>query len=77
MAQKVIKIGSSAAITLPKRILEKLGISIGDKVVVESEGGKIVVEPQKPASSRDAHIAKLTHNFVERYREDLEALSDK
>ena len=35
MTQKVLKVGSSAAVTIPKKSLEELGWKIGDKVSVQ------------------------------------------
>jgi antitoxin component of MazEF toxin-antitoxin module len=35
MAQKVIKIGTSAGVTIPKKQLDELGIKIGDEVEVK------------------------------------------
>ena len=35
MLQKVIKVGNSAAVTIPKYFLEKSSMKIGDKVFVE------------------------------------------
>lgn len=37
MTQKVLKVGSSAAVTIPKRSLGELGLKIGDQVTVEIE----------------------------------------
>lgn len=36
MIQKIIKVGNSAAITIPKEFLEKSGLNIGDDMVVET-----------------------------------------
>jgi len=35
MTQKVIKVGDSAAIIIPKKSLKELGIRLGDEVSVE------------------------------------------
>jgi len=79
MAQKVLKIGPSAGVTLPKRVMEELGIKVGDRVVVETDKSKsgFVVRPIAKLSKQDKKIAELTSNFVERYRADLEALARK
>ena len=44
MAQKVIKTGNSAALTIPSEFVEDLGIRIGDpvKTILEKDKGKII-----------------------------------
>jgi antitoxin component of MazEF toxin-antitoxin module len=79
MTQKVLQVGSSAAVTLSKEALKELGLKVGDRVVVVIDKKRKVVSLQSAAklSPRDEKIAKLTMNFVERYRADLEALAKK
>ena len=77
MIQKILKVGTSAAVTIPKHSLEELGIRIGDQVHVDVKGDAVVVRPAKKHSSRDKKITALTLNFIERYRKDLESLARK
>ena len=79
MAQKILKIGSSAGITIPKKFLMKLGLSVGDTVELdEAEDSKsIVIQSTKQDNNRRERIAKLTTEFIDEYRDDLEALADK
>ena len=79
MTQKVLKIGSSAAVTIPKKSLEELGLKFGDEVTVDinPEKQSVLIRPAKNLSDADKKIAKLTLNFINRYRKDLEALADK
>ena len=79
MIQKVLKVGSSAAVTIPKKSLEELGIRIGDEVKVEvrPERKEVSIKPAKELSKEDAKIARLTLNFINRYRRDLEVLARK
>lgn len=78
MTQKVLKVGSSAAVTIPKKSLRELGLKVGDVVHVEVNPRTKVVS-FSPAKSRakDQRIAALTLNFIKRYRKDLEALARK
>ncbi len=39
----ILKIGKKGAIYLPKKLMKKLGISEGDKVLVKIEEGKITL----------------------------------
>lgn len=79
MTQKVLKVGSSAAVTIPKDILKELGVRIGDRIVLRFNKAKraVVIEAQKETSQEDQKIARLTLNFINRYRKDLEALARK
>lgn len=79
MTRKVIKIGTSTGITIPKEVLEELGLSTGDEVELEIDpkANKISVTPTVGLSKADKKIAKLTMDFINRYRSDLTALADK
>lgn len=79
MTQKVLKVGSSAAVTIPKDILKELGVRIGDRVRLRFNEAKrtIVIGPEKETSKEDQRIARLTLDFINRYRKDLESLAKK
>lgn len=79
MIQKVLKIGSSAGVTIPKKALAPLHIKIGDKINVEVNRKipRIIIEPLAATLEIDEKIAKLTLDFIKRYRKDLEALANK
>ena len=79
MVQKVLKVGDSAAVTIPKKSLEELGLKIGDRVSVEidQKSRTVSIRPVRELSRQDRKIAELTLNFIERYRDDLETLAKK
>jgi len=69
MVQKVIKIGDSLGVTIPKKQLNELGISIGDEI-------KITI---KPVAKTDAQ-AKLMNEydaFVSQYGQTLKNLAKR
>ncbi|MBI2587982.1 AbrB/MazE/SpoVT family DNA-binding domain-containing protein [Candidatus Azambacteria bacterium] len=76
MTQKVLKVGSSAAVTIPKKSLEELGLRVGDRVRVEIDAKRraVVVEP---ITRVDRELLAWTKKFIERYRPALEALAKK
>ena len=77
MTQKVLKVGTSAAVTIPKKSLKELGLKIGDSVIVEidREGRTVSISPiSKPV---DKELLDWTDNFVKRYRPALLALAKK
>jgi len=79
MTQKVLKVGSSAAVTIPKDILKELGVRIGDRITLHFNKAKraVIIESTKATSLEDQKIARLTMSFIKRYRKDLEALAKK
>ena len=76
MLQKILKVGSSAAVTIPKKSLEELGLSIGDsvRVSVNSTEHKISIEQ---AVVVDRELVDWTKKFIGKYRTALEALAKK
>ena len=68
MVQKVIKIGSSAGVTIPKKQLKELGISVGDEVNITLQ-----------AIKTDKHKGLMAEydKFVAQYGQALKNLSDR
>lgn len=63
MFRKIFKTGHSLAVTLPKKILDELGLKPGDKVVLEFD------ERRKEAVLKKAHThAQLEMNLKIRHR---------
>lgn len=71
MQRKIIKIGSSAAVIVPKEVLREHKLKVGDFVnVTLSKGnesaGSIALDPQ---------IVQWTDKFIEEYRPMLKKLA--
>ncbi|HRH55879.1 MAG TPA: AbrB/MazE/SpoVT family DNA-binding domain-containing protein [Candidatus Paceibacterota bacterium] len=78
MIQKVLKVGSSAAVTIPKKSLEELGVKIGDSVLVSVHDKKVTIEARTISQSVvDTDTVAWAKSFIEAYRPALEALKDK
>ena len=79
MVCKLFKTGNSIVVSLPKDVIEPLGVTEGTDVSVEldREKGQIVIRPvQSPiAGVIDADFARQVAEFIEEYRPALEALS--
>jgi len=76
MIQKVLKVGDSAAVTIPKRSLEKLGLKIGDRVSLDiNKSEKAVIV--KPFIKPDKELMDWTNKFINKYRPALEELAKK
>ena len=67
MVQKIIKIGSSAGVTIPKKQLDELGLIVGDEV-------KIDIQPVN--SGRKAYMDELDR-FMDIYDQDLKNLAKR
>ncbi len=76
MRRKLIKIGDSSAVTIPKKSLEELGLKEGDEVTLDIDK-KTRAVTIKPAFSVDPELLEWTDRFIKRYRSALDALSRK
>ena len=80
MLQKVIKVGNSAAVTIPKDILKQTKIKTGAKVYVQLDNATssiIVSSEQKPFKGLSPDIADWTKTFIDKNRQVLEELANK
>ena len=77
MTQKVLKVGSSAAVTILKKSLEELGLKPGDRVSVKIDKKQRRVSIEPVVWEVDKELLDWTRKFIERYRPALEALAKK
>lgn len=84
MLQKVIKVGNSAAVTIPKIILQETGLEIGDSVEVAGIKKPIKVEiiPRKTkvlrrGSGITKSFTRSVDEFIKTYRPVLEELAKR
>lgn len=77
ITQKVLKVGSSAAVTIPKGSLKELGLKVGDRVhvAIDRKRRAVVIEPSR--AGVDPELLDWTRKFIARYRPALEALARK
>jgi len=74
MIQKVLKVGSSAAVTIPKKSLKELGLKIGDSVSITVNRARKQVVIEMPVSV-DSELMAWTDSFIKKYRPALKALA--
>lgn len=76
MVRRILKIGSSAAITVPLKSLSELGLKVGDRVIVEinKETKTLVI---KPVVKVEKELFEWTKKFINKYRPTLEELAKK
>jgi putative addiction module antidote len=79
MTQKVIKVGNSSAVIIPKQSLLELGLKPGDKVVVETDKKRkrLLVKSSGRQARVSNELLDWTEKFIQRYRPALEALAKK
>lgn len=78
MIQKVIKVGNSIAVTMPKDFIKGARIKAGDEVVVESSLDTLTVRPKsKGAFGLTPEFVKSVDDFIAEYRPALEELASK
>ena len=70
MVQKVIKIGTSAGVTIPKKQLEELNIGVGDEIEFT-----ITKKTTKPTKHEEL-LANLD-GFMKTYDQDLKNLAQR
>jgi antitoxin component of MazEF toxin-antitoxin module len=78
MVNKILRVGDSAAITIPRSVLKEMGLSIGDKMVVTylPNENEIVVKPLSTGATLVSdRVARLTAHFIDRYRGALKRLA--
>lgn len=62
MLQKIIKVGNSAALTIPQSFLKKVGWKVGDELVVEGDSEMRVLVLKDKTSP---YKTKITPEFKE------------
>lgn len=70
MKQKVIKIGSSAGVKIPKKQLDELGIAVGDEV-------KVSIEAVSKNADKHSKLLGEYHDFVKVYGKTLKNLAKR
>lgn len=67
MIQKVIRVGNSVAVTIPKKVLEEKSIKVGDNVNISID----------PVFVADQDIHDLTQKLIKQYNSALKQLASK
>jgi putative addiction module antidote len=81
MLRKIFKTGNSLVVSLPKEVLEPLGISDGADVSVElnRDNSEIVIRPARSSgvAGLDEEFVRQVNEFIKQYRPALESLAKK
>jgi len=68
--KKVIKIGSSAGVTIPAEDLKRMGITFGDEL-------RVSFEPVDTPDKHTVEVVELTQKLIRRHKKALINLSQR
>src|SRR5688572_4606365 len=77
MKGRILKMGDSLVISLPRESLLNLGLQEGSEVhvIIDDESGRIIIEPLRAGlADIDPTFARQLDDFIDRYRPALKAL---
>ena len=81
MLQKIIQVGNSAAVTIPRGFLREINGRIGSQVNVQADITKrqLILSWPKPKKERiiDEEVYRVAKRLLKRYRPVFEALAKK
>jgi len=74
MKQKIIKVGNSAAVLIPKQTMKERGLQIGDEVAFQLQDAAVQsYQVQKPAVSPE--LKAWLEGFLKEYKPVLDKLA--
>lgn len=79
MEMKVVQIGNSAGVVIPKQIRKDLGIRVGENVSLNKMGKKIVINnpKKKNANKVDLKFVKMVDEFMNEHEDALQELAKR
>lgn len=80
MVRKIFRAGNSAVVSLPRDVLESVGLEEGAEVIItgDRKRRRIVITPKAvDLPGVDEEFASQVSDFIEKYRTALEALADR
>ena len=80
MELKIVQIGNSAGVVIPKAIRQELGIRVGENVSLNTNGNKIVIVNPKKTTSRlkiTPHFLKIIERVNKQYGQALQEIAKR
>ncbi|MBP7018404.1 hypothetical protein KBB17_02790 [Candidatus Saccharibacteria bacterium] len=70
--QKVIKVGSSVAVTIPAKDVKRLGVMVGDEI-------NVTFEPvaSKSVDADKLELVQMTQKLIKRHKQALDSLNQR
>jgi putative addiction module antidote len=72
---KLVKIGNSLGVTIPREELETLGLKQGDEILVQRRGSHLELVPMIMRPKLRPAVQKALDSTVDRYGEALQELA--
>lgn len=72
MIQKIIKVGNSAAITIPKEFLNESGLTIGDEMVIETNTKRQVLFAKPKAQAQKISLSPEFFEWLDKISVEYE-----
>lgn len=72
--QKLTKIGNSVGIIIPKQLLERLGLDVGNEVYLEQVQDKVILDRNEPTSITPEFL-KVAESIGNRYSKAFKELA--
>ncbi len=70
--QKIIKIGSSAGVTIPAKALKQGSLQVGDTVEIS-----VVKKVELQTSATDSEVINAARQILDKYHQAFENLADR
>ena len=82
MFQKIIQVGNSGAVVLPKSVMEEMGITVGNKIKLTTSKKSVkieIVSIRKKVDPEiiDREVYQVAKNLLRRYLPAFKALAKK
>lgn len=79
MIHKVIAVGHSQAVVIPKELMTQAGLKHGSRVDVSfnAKDGSVVLKPVTSENGLDPKLAKALRRGLERYKSALKELASR
>lgn len=79
MEQKVVQIGNSAGVIIPKSLRQQAGLKVGVKVSIKKSKSGVMVFPKKSMKLKgvDVKFMKMVDGFMERHKDVLRELAKR
>lgn len=67
MTQKIVRVGNSAAVTIPKAFLDEIKLQIGDEIEVQNDKDLQMMIIKPKGSKTQTHITPEFKNWIDEF----------
>jgi len=73
MTQKIVRVGNSAAVTIPKAFLDEINLKIGDEIDVQNDKELQIMFIKPVGSKTQTHITPEFKNWIDGFMTENES----